>query len=334
MFASVFEPAPARLVHKLAADEVLLDGWQRVGERDFRVATRWPREHRYYYGGPGGRAHPMLLVETVRQCLPLLSHVAFDVPLDHHLVWESFGLRIEPGALAAGGPRDGVEVEVHCDDVRVRAGRTTALALSFVIRRHEVRLATARTRFSIQAPAVYRRVRGEAVHRSSAQSRPVALPAPVSAYAVERGALSDVLLSATNRPDVWQLRVDTKHPIFFDHPGDHVPGALLLDAALQAARAAVREPAGTVSGLEIEAEFTAFVELGEVCLVQARRPADDASGPVPVRCPGRGPVRGRDTGHDHGSGHGPGHGDRRVRVDFTQRGSRPVFSAAVTLLHL
>ena len=300
MAAPVLEAAPARLVHKLAADEVLLAGWRRVGEAEFRVATRWPREHGYYFAADG-HADPMLLIETLRQCLPLLSHAAFGAPLATHLVWESFGLRLSPEALAAGRPLDEVEIEARCLDLRRRAGGPADLTLSFAVRRHDVELASARTHFYIQAPAVYRRLRGEAVHLSSAELRPAILPAPVCAAAVGRGASRDVLLSATDRPDVWQLRVETTHPIYFDHPVDHLPGAALLDAAMQAARAAAADdPRGPVTVTAIAGDFTAFVELDETCLVHARRlPAAE-----------------------------PGH--EQVRVDFTQRSATPVFSALVT----
>jgi hypothetical protein len=305
MSTSVFEAAPARLVHKLAAAEVLLDGWRRVGEGDFRVATRWPREHEYYVG-PDGRGEPMLLIESVRQCLPLLSHVAFDVPLDHHLVWETFGVQIAPGALDARRPLDEIEIEAHCDDLRVRGGRAARLTLSFVIRRHDERLATAQTRFCVQSPAVYRRIRGESVHKSSADGRPEVLPATVSPSSVGRWTPSGVLLSPTDRPDVWRVRADTRHPIHFDHPVDHMPGALLLDAALQAAHAAVHEQVGPISAIGIigiECDFTAFLELDDACLVKAQRlQADEA-----------------------------GDDQMKVRVTFTQRGTSPAFSAVVTL---
>lgn len=300
MVASTFEAAPARLVHKLAADEVLLDGWRRTGEGGFLVATRWPREHGYYFA-PDGRPDPMLVIETVRQCLPLLSHAAFDVPLDHRLVWESFGVSLSPDALAADQPLDDVEIEARCADLRVRGGRAADITLAFVVRRHDEELATARTRFFVQTPAVYQRIRGAAAHTSSAQTQPTVPPAAVDAAAVGRSAPSDVLLSPADRPNAWQLRVDTTHPIFFDHPVDHVPGALLIDAALQAARACLPVPGEPLPARAIECEFATFVELCDACLIEARPLAADQ----------------------------PGH--ERVRVTFTQPVGGPVFSALVTL---
>jgi hypothetical protein len=307
---SLFEAVPIRFVHKLAAGEVLLDGWRRTGESSCLVAAKWPRTHDYY-AGPDGRRHPMLLIESVRQCLPLVSHAVFDVPLEHHLVWESFGCRTVPSALDADSPRDGVEIHVHCDDVRMRGTRVAALALSLAVRRGDAELATAWTRFTIQAPGVYRRVRGEAACRSSAVGRPATLPPPVHPVSVGRRLESDVLLSATDRPRVWRLRVDTRHPIFFDHPVDHVPGALLLDAALQAAHAGTHQPdrpglpSRPVRSVEIDCHFGQFVEIDDPCRIEAQ--------PLPVAYAGHEPVK------------------VVIRRQGTQPGAEPAFVSVVTL---
>ena len=119
---------------------------------------------------------------------------------------------------------------------------------------------------------------------------------------------SEVLVSATDRPRSWYLRVDTLHPVYFDHPVDHVPGALLLGAAFQAAYAAVHEagqPLQQFLPVEIDGRFIHFVELGDPCEVTAR-PAAEAA-------PGR----------------------KQVEVTIQQQGARPdaepSFCAVVTL---
>ncbi len=274
---SEYEIAPRELVHKRAAEGVLLDGWRRTGEADYRVSTRWAQAGPFYFG-PDARPDPMLFIESIRQCLPLLSHVAFGVPLGHHLVWDRFSLRL--AHRTAGPPRPGAdaEIDVHCDEIRSRGGRASALGLSFSVRRDGGELANARTRFSIQPPAVYRRIRGEAIRRTSADPRATVPPAPLSPAAVGRTRASDVLLSATDRPDVWQLRLDLGHPVYFDHPVDHVPGALLLDAALQATRAAGLRAGRTAVPVGIDCRFHSFVELDDPYLLEIRQITLDGAG--------------------------------------------------------
>ncbi|WP_142212826.1 AfsA-related hotdog domain-containing protein [Streptomyces sp. SLBN-118] len=57
------------------------------------------------------------------------------------------------------------------------------------------------------------------------------LPPPACLTPFGRDRFEDVVLAATDRPDRWQLRVDTTHPILFDHLVDHAPGMLLLEPA-------------------------------------------------------------------------------------------------------
>ncbi|WP_260326976.1 AfsA-related hotdog domain-containing protein [Streptomyces sp. TLI_185] len=48
------------------------------------------------------------------------------------------------------------------------------------------------------------------------------------AAAVDCALPADVVPAPTDLPGRWQLQVDTGHPVFFDHPLDHVSGMLLL----------------------------------------------------------------------------------------------------------
>ena len=305
-FAPAFESVHAQLVHKQSADGVLLGGWRSTGALSHQVVAQWSRIHDGYLG-PDGRPDPMLYIETVRQCLPLLSHVAFGVPLENHLVWESFSCAIATDSAEAGRLLDEAEIDVWCEEVRTRGPRVTALALRFTVRHGSTVLATAHTRFTIQIPLVYQRLRGERGRTSSADQHH-ALPPPLPARAVGRLMTSEVLVSATNRPRSWYLRVDTLHPVYFDHPVDHVPGALLLGAAFQAAYATVHEsgqPLQQFLPVEINGRFIHFVELGDPCEVTAQ-PAREAA-------PGR----------------------KQVEVTVQQQGARqdaePSFQAVVTL---
>jgi hypothetical protein len=301
--ASASRAVSAQLVHKQSAEQMLLEDWRQAGERGYLITARWSRARgrfREFYFEPDGRPDPMLVIESVRQCLPLLSHAAFGVPLDHHLVWESFGCRLVPDALDADEPLDRVEIDVHCDDVRRRGARVTMLAFRFVLRRGGAELATAWTRFAVHPPGVYLRVRGDSASRSSAELH-LTPPEPVNPREVGRRAEAYVLLSATQRPDAWLLRLDTGHPIFFDHPVDHVPGALLLDAALQTARAAAHDPDGPSRAVEIDSRFSRFVELDVPCELEAK------------------PMPSADAEHE------------QVEVTCTSQSAGPAFCSVVTL---
>ncbi|MFD9596584.1 ScbA/BarX family gamma-butyrolactone biosynthesis protein [Kitasatospora sp. NPDC059973] len=266
---------PKELVHKRAAEEVLLTGWETTGPDAYRVTARWPRDR-----ADSGLYDPMLLVETVRQSFPLLSHAAFDVPLGHHLVWDRFSFALVPELLLADRPaeRDGdeVQLDVVCQDVVRRGNRVCALTLSYMVSRAGEPLATAQTRFTVQAPAIYRRLRGDHADAATAMARAVPPGPPIRTARPDATTSQDVALSATEHARRWQLRVDTSHPVYFDHPVDHAPGALLLDACRQAAQA-LCSPA-PVLAVAMECVFTSYVELDEPCLVEAARLARDPAG--------------------------------------------------------
>jgi hypothetical protein len=63
--------------------------------------------------------------------------------------------------------------------------------------------------------------------------------------------------------------VDTRHPVLFDHPVDHVPGMLLMEAARQATAATLERSSFVPLGMA--SEFKRYVELDEPCLIEARR---------------------------------------------------------------
>ncbi|MDO0939458.1 AfsA-related hotdog domain-containing protein [Streptomyces sp. DG2A-72] len=90
----------------------------------------------------------------------------------------------------------------------------------------------------------------------------------------------DVVLSPIGQPNSWQLRVDTRHPVLFDHPTDHVPGMVLLEAARQATAATAGRP---VIPLDITSEFKRYAELHTPCLIEARpAPGTDTDRPQSV----------------------------------------------------
>ncbi|MDT9690273.1 ScbA/BarX family gamma-butyrolactone biosynthesis protein [Streptomyces sp. P9(2023)] len=268
-------PVPMSYTHKTNPAEVLLASWCRTGDDTFTVTARWPHEHAFYLARHG-RHDPLFLAETVRQTLPLLSHAAYDVPFGHQLLWKDFGWDIDPDALRADGTDAEVELHIAASDVKYRKERATAVTLSFEAVRAGRRLATARTRFTIQDRAVYERLRGRYADIESANARALPLPPPSPTQQTGRTRFEDVVLSCTDVPHRWQLRTDTSHPVLFDHPVDHAPGMLLLEAARQAAQAAAHPRQTLVVGMECD--FSRYAELDAPCWITAGALPDDADG--------------------------------------------------------
>ncbi|MFF8278061.1 ScbA/BarX family gamma-butyrolactone biosynthesis protein [Streptomyces lateritius] len=258
--------APREYVHRAALAEVFLTAdWSRTDEAHFTLNAQWPRGHSFF--GPVGGTHydPMLAAETIRQVGALLAHVGFDVPLGHQfLMWE-LNYRVHPARLPVGGAPAELRLDVTCSDIRRRAGRLTGLRYEVVLSENGREIAGGDARYTCTSPEVYRRLRADRL------AEPLAAPAPptapVAPRRVGRRDDFDVVLSPTERDDRWRLRVDTRHPILFDHPGDHIPGMVLLEAARQAVHTLAPE-GRAVLPVAMDAAFHRYAEFDSPCWIE------------------------------------------------------------------
>ncbi|MFJ7049710.1 ScbA/BarX family gamma-butyrolactone biosynthesis protein [Streptomyces sp. NPDC101112] len=193
------------------------------------------------------------------------------------MLWKNLGWDVDPDGLRVEGGAD-AEIDLHItsSDVKYRKERATAVTLSVEAERAGRRLATARTSFTIHDRAVYERLRGRNADIENANARVLPLPPPSPTQHAGRDRYEDVVLSCTDVPLRWQLRTDTSHPVLFDHPVDHAPGMLLLEAARQATQSATHPRRTLVVGLSCD--FTRYAEFDAPCWVSAKPLA-----PRPVR---------------------------------------------------
>ena len=265
-YNSVWTPVSNEHVHKLAAHEVLLSQWCLTGADSYMVSANWPAQH-IFYDTRAGLHDPLLLVESVRQCVPLLSHLAYDAPMDHRQSWSSLAFALSPTALASTSETTEVELHIDCKEVTRRGSRLSSVNMEVDVVRDGVRVGSAHTRYANHAPALYQRIRGEYADVHRAMERAIPLAPPVAPAQVGRDDFGDVVLSPTDSKTRHQLRVDLNHPVLFDHAVDHAPGMLLVEAARQAAQSMAHpEPMITTS---MEAVFTRYVELDAPCWFHA-----------------------------------------------------------------
>lgn len=263
---------PREYVHKTAESEVLLTGLLPVGPDSYRITARWPVDHSFY--GPRNGFHdPLLIAESVRQAVPLLSHAAYGVPFGHRQAWSSFRYDVDPAALAFTGAPGEIDMHITCTDVIRRGGRLSSLHMYVDLLVDGRPAGSAETAFCNMSPAVYPRLRGPYADAAEAARRAIPLAPPMAPGHVARTRHSDVVLSPTNSPVRTQLRADLTHPALFDHPVDHVPGMLLLEAARQTAHATVHPRPMIATGFE--AAFTQYVELDAPCWIRSA-PAEDS----------------------------------------------------------
>ncbi|MBW5483409.1 ScbA/BarX family gamma-butyrolactone biosynthesis protein [Streptomyces bambusae] len=265
---------PRELVHRAAVAEVFLTGMCRPAEDRFHVTAQLPRGHSFFAPIAGTHYDPMLLCETIRQVGSYVAHQAFGVPLGHQFLLWALDYTTCSDQLAIGDAPADVDLDVTCTDIRRRGSQLQALQYAVVMRQGESVLATAKVGYNVASPAVYRRLRGDQHGRSPVPSLP---PAPLQPAQVGRWSPFDVVLAAAPQRGTgvtWQLRYDTRHPVLFDHPGDHLPGMVLLEAARQAAVALT--PAPGVMPVSVVSSYERYAEFGSPLWIHAQRAGETA----------------------------------------------------------
>ncbi|MFB6614041.1 ScbA/BarX family gamma-butyrolactone biosynthesis protein [Streptomyces sp. NPDC085524] len=280
-FPSLTVTVPKELVHRASVAEVVLTDWQRLAEDRFLVSAQWPRAHSFFTPVADGYHDPLIVCETVRQFGILLAHAEFGVPLGHQFVIWDLDVSVRPEHLLVGWAPASLDIEITCTEIERRGRNVSKLRFESVLWRDGAVVATGGGSFSCMAPELYKRVRGE--HTLGDDWYQLPLISPAAPQSVGRMSPMDVVLSPTAEPDRWQLRVDTRHPILFEHALDHVPGMVLLEAARQATASVLGR--SSYLPLSLSSEFKRYVELDSPCTIEARRiagPAPDAEETVLV----------------------------------------------------
>ena len=277
-----------RLVHRDAVAEVLLTDVvphpddatadpPAEGAR-FVVAVHVPRAHTYYGDHPDPVVDPVLLVEAVRQAAEAVSHGHLGVgDTDRFVVRDLLVDLVRPLAVASSS--DGV---VHAvltlrDVVRVRGAlrsvRVTADVRHARPGERPTRLGTVELAVAVLTDEGYAYLRGPRSTRGgAAELGRAAAPRQglVDAVAVARSRAENVVVADPRHGadgSTARLEPAFANASMFDHPQDHVPAMVLVEAVRQLVvhRALAGHDVPPAPGaLSLAARFLAFVELDAV----------------------------------------------------------------------
>ncbi len=254
---------PRHLVHRAAVSEVFLTNLAATRDGAFQVGAQWPRSHQFF--GPKSRLHdPMLLTETIRQATLAIAHEFYDVPQGTHFVMHEISYEITEEGLRLGCRPADVVLTAVAHGIRKRGKTIAGMTVDFTCYRNDVKIGSGGVSFRCITAATYARVRGDNIDTTVV---PEKQPAPVSPHLVGRYQDCDVVLAPSAVDNLWLVRVDTEHPVMFDHPVDHVPGMMAIEAARQAALLAT----GSADGVPVKGKFSFehYIELDEPCVIAA-----------------------------------------------------------------
>jgi hypothetical protein len=233
---------PRRLVHRSAISEVLLTGAARTGTDAYDVAVQWPRGHAFHRPDAEGRVDPLLILETVRQTAIYLAHTHYDIPLGDPFSMTGISHTItDPEAEPKSRTTPtAVRCKVTVTDHRRTRGVVSGLQanVDFTVEGHTFARGSGALRS--MSPAQYASLAKR--RRVAPATAPCSVENPPAPHTVGRAEARDVLIDPLADGTYRLVVPDPEHPVYFDHPLDHFPGLLLVEAARQAAVHRLGEP--------------------------------------------------------------------------------------------
>jgi hypothetical protein len=259
---------------------VLISSLERDGVARFRAGVRHASTHPYLVRGHVWTS-PVVVSELLRQASVAVVRRALDVPPENDYALTTMSLELPPHPIRAGAG-DAVRpvaIELAIVNSATRDGMLTQADMEVVLRNDDGTAARCRLGGRFFPLAVYQRVREASRAAFLAAPRgEAAVAAPVAPAIAEVAQPEEVLVTVPERRDggfVSALLGAAGHPYFHHNVKvpDHVPGAMMIEAAVQATLAVARlglgraEPA-VARVTRLSAGIARFVELdGPAALV-------------------------------------------------------------------
>ncbi|SDL14578.1 ScbA/BarX family gamma-butyrolactone biosynthesis protein [Streptomyces indicus] len=280
-----------RLTHRAAVSECFVTDAVSTGERTFLVAAQLPRTHSYYNdhvtSSKAPAAYdPLLVLEIFRQTCIVASHEYMAVPEGSSFVFDRGDMEIlDSHALHLGDLPGRMVVAGEITEIRERAGIPAGATIEVRASVDNREAASMRLVFRWMPRETWQRLRKRArTALTLTPQRAHALTGRLKPAAVGRRLPSNVVLGGVTvvlgQEVVAPVVVDQRHPALFDHPVDHIPGAVMFEAFRQTALTAAHELLGlppqqlTMSTCEVEFSRVGEFELPTDCRAQLTEETD------------------------------------------------------------
>ncbi|MGH6656425.1 MAG: ScbA/BarX family gamma-butyrolactone biosynthesis protein [Actinocrinis sp.] len=285
------------MVHRRAVAEVFVTDAAPEPDGRYAVAAQFPRGHSFFNDGPGGYHDLMMVAEAVRQAGVYIAHAYFGLPADRPFIFGRLDLAADGLAAVLAGPRPS-QARILADPVPTGPQGRAMRGLDFT---GTVQIDDAADTIGGGASLLFMSPRGYQAFRERARQGALAGGEQSTPPERLRAAVSPcppALVGRTNEANVvvgnlvardertvsTAVLVDVNHPVLFDHPLDHVPGMLLLEAARQGAVVAASRLAGLAPAKAVvtacRASFTTFTELDLALSLTVRIESPTAAAPA------------------------------------------------------
>jgi 2-oxo-3-(phosphooxy)propyl 3-oxoalkanoate synthase len=271
------------LVHKRSIAEVLITSVTTT-PANWICHAQLPRRHSFHTDTTGEQSayhDPLLVLEAFRQACVAASHASYGVPLDARYTVRYYELSILDLATLKCGPQVlDLELNIAVRNEFRRGGQglqgpVHGLDVAAVVTHEGTKVMELSGAFGWMSLAKWEAFRGGASWDAGPQASP-ADPQIVGRTRPENVVIGEPVPlggSAASAPIV----VDVSHPTIFDHPLDHLPGGLMIEACRQLALAVIGSCSATIMGPAwLRCDFHSFAELDTTSTVTVAPDAEDA----------------------------------------------------------
>lgn len=281
---------PRNHVHRAAICEVFLTDILMDNFPELVVGVQLPRVHSYYSDQSHSRRlyDPLLLLEAFRQTSILIAHRHVDAPLDNKFVFNVGDLSLDSvEALETGSRPAHGAIDALITQEKLRGGDVVGISLRMTMIIDGKQAATMDMTIQWMPPAAWEKLRARG--RGALEltpPRPHQLVRRLDPREVARANPMNVVIShylVGGDSVASSILVDQDHPALFDHPLDHVPGALIIESMRQTAVVAAHEIYGLsphrliLSRCTVEFDRFGELELPTDCMVTALAEHTDRS---------------------------------------------------------
>lgn len=272
------------LVHKRAVSEVLVTSMADQGGA-WVVHAQLPRLHSFHSDGVGRQRSyydPLLVMEAFRQGCIAGSHLFYGAPSDARHTVRLYELTVvDFDHLECGLEMLDLELNivVHKEFRRDDEGAVHGLEVRAVAAHQGTKTMELAAAFNWMPLEKWDRM------RAGASWDPGPQPAPADPGSVGRTRTENVVIGAPVHAGDGSasapLVVDIRHATLFDHPLDHLPGGLIIEAARQLSLAIADSRAPNLVGPSwLKIGFQSFAEMDAASTVQMTQ---DAAEPLIFR---------------------------------------------------
>jgi 2-oxo-3-(phosphooxy)propyl 3-oxoalkanoate synthase len=269
-----------KLVHKHSIAEVLITSVTTT-PATWICHAQLPRRHSFHTDTTGEQSayrDPLLVLEAFRQACIAASHASYDVPLDARYTVRHYELSILDLATLKCGPQVldlELNIAVRREFRRGGDGPVHGLEVAAVVMHEGTKVMELSGAFGWMSLAKWEAFRGEASWDPGPQA------SPADPQIVGRTRPENVVIGEPVRLDGGAasapIVVDISHPTIFDHPLDHLPGGLVIEACRQLSLAVMGSCSATIMGPAwLRCDFHSFAELDTTNTVTVAPAAKDA----------------------------------------------------------